>query len=172
MCLSQFYVDAADCDYVLHKLSEALAGLTALTALSLAGHDMPVCPASVAHLPCLKQLDVCLNAGLRQLPHGPWPALECLHLDEEMVDAALADPPVQHSGLPSGLMVGGALVPVPPVRNGGHALWSLTHLTYLEVFWQEPPEGCPAAQVESLRQEKELAIIELLPQLHYLDSLE
>lgn len=136
---AQYYADEDSYKVVLEQLlPEALAGLTALTYLSLSGHDMPVCPASVAHLPALRELELAFSKGLRELPHGPWPALERLEVDQELIDAALADQPKHQIGSPAGLVVGGTFVPA--VEAHGHALWSMRRLNNLEVFWTDREE--------------------------------
>lgn len=65
LLLLQFYSDEDDYEYVLHVLlPNALEELTALTHLSLDGHNLPLCPESVAYLPALKRLDLEMNEGL------------------------------------------------------------------------------------------------------------
>lgn len=119
--------------------------------LGLAGHDMPVCPYTMPRLPQLRCLDLCLDEGLRQLPHGPWPTLERLNVDSELIDAALDDPPAQ----PADAADAGA---APPAS--GHALWSLRHLTHLSIMWE---------WTEEKNEEKKQAIRRLLPQLQRID---
>lgn len=158
---AQYYEDEDDYKLVLEQLlPDTLSGLTALSALSLSGHDMPVCPATGAYLPALRELALGLNEGLRELPHGPWPALERLEVDQELIDAALADQPKHRTGSSAGLVVGGTFVPA--VEADGHALWSMRRLNSLEVFWMDREED---GQEDTARKQ---AIRRLLPQLHSL----
>lgn len=145
----QFYSDEDDYKYVLHLLlPNALEELTALTHLSLAGHDLPLCPERVAYtyLPALKRLDLEMNEGLTELPHGPWPALEELHIDSEVVLAALADAPAQPLG---GAEAAGALgAGSAGAAEAYPALWGLTRLTRLNGLYglteEETEEKKPA----------------------------
>lgn len=156
--LLQYYLHAADHEYVLEELlPNALGQLAALTSLSLNGHDMPVCPWSLAHLPQLKHLDIQWNEGLRQLPHGPWPALEQLEVDNKLIDAALADQPAQPEGRPPAGEregEGSAETGAGPGEGAGHALWSLSRLTHLR--------GLRGMAEE---EEKKQTVRRLLPQL-------
>lgn len=149
----QYYGDAEAYEYVLGELiPEALGEMTSLTDLSLAVHDMPVCPYTLSRLPQLRCLDLCLNEGLRQLPHGPWPALERLNVDSELIDAALDDPPAQPADA--------AVAEAAPPAASGHALWSMHHLTHLSIMWDWEEEE---------NEEKKQAIRRLLPQLQRID---
>lgn len=175
--LLQHYEDDEDYQFVMEALlPEALEEMTSLTLLALTSHDMPVCPWPLAHLPALKRVDLSSNEGLTELPHGPWPALEHLDVDAELIEAALADPPA-HSR--SGTHDGGnrtAAVPAAesppaavegpeqaqPAAEAGHALWSMCHLTHLGGLWM-------GGMKKEEKEEKKQAIWRLLPQLQHLE---
>lgn len=98
--------------------------------------------ASLTHLLItLRSLDVDMNQ-LRNLPRGPWPSLDSLSCDSELVHAALA----WHAE--------------DPGRPAQHMLCSLTQLTELSAY----SFGLSVQE----RQERKQQVLAVLPQLQSL----